>query len=115
MSQAAELSLSNVLRTFGGIRAVDNVSFRVTPGETLGVIGPNGAGKSVLLNVINGVYRAESGRIELDGRRIDQLRPHQITGLGVGRSFQIDRAIPRLPSGRVRNARPGCRTSAGRC
>ena len=88
MSQAAELSLSNVLRTFGGIRAVDNVSFRVTPGETLGVIGPNGAGKSVLLNVINGVYRAESGRIELDCRRIDQLRPHQITGLGVGRSFQ---------------------------
>lgn len=88
VSQGAQLSLSNVLRTFGGIRAVDDVSFSVTPGETLGVIGPNGAGKSVLLNVINGVYRAESGRIELDGTRIDRLRPHQITALGVGRSFQ---------------------------
>ena len=88
MSPGAQLTLSHVLRTFGGIRAVDDVSFSVMPGETLGIIGPNGAGKSVLLNVINGVYRAESGSIELDGVRIDRLRAHQITARGVGRSFQ---------------------------
>ena len=88
MSQGAQLTLSHVLRTFGGIHAVDDVSFSTMPGETLGIIGPNGAGKSVLLNVINGVYQAESGSIELDGVRIDRLRAHQITARGVGRSFQ---------------------------
>lgn len=88
MTSGARLTLSGVLRTFGGIRAVDDVSFGVAPGETLGIIGPNGAGKSVLLNVINGVYLAESGTITLDDVRIDRLRPHQITAHGVGRSFQ---------------------------
>lgn len=88
MSGGATLSLSHVLRTFGGIRAVDDVSFEVAAGETVGIIGPNGAGKSVLLNVINGVYGAESGTIRLDDVRIDGLRPHQVTAHGVGRSFQ---------------------------
>ncbi len=88
MTSGARLTLSGVLRTFGGIRAVDDVSFGVAPGETLGIIGPNGAGKSVLLNVINGLYLAESGTITLDDVRIDGLRPHQITAHGVGRSFQ---------------------------
>jgi len=88
MTAGATLSVSHVLRTFGGIRAVDDVSFEAAPGETLGIIGPNGAGKSVLLNVINGVYQIESGTIMLDQVRIDRLRPHQITAQGIGRSFQ---------------------------
>jgi branched-chain amino acid transport system ATP-binding protein len=88
MSTGAQLSLSHVLRTFGGIRAVDDVSFTVQPGETLGIIGPNGAGKSVLLNLINGVYQIESGEITLDESRLDRLRPHQVAARGVGRSFQ---------------------------
>ncbi len=85
---AATLELHDVLRTFGGIRAVDGVTFTANPGEVLGVIGPNGAGKSVLLNLINGLYSLERGTITLDGRRIDRLRPDQIAQLGVGRAFQ---------------------------
>jgi len=87
-SAAAALEVREVLRTFGGIRAIDGVSFRVSPAETLGIIGPNGAGKTVLLNVINGLYPIESGSIHLDGSRIDGLRPHQIAARSVGRTFQ---------------------------
>lgn len=73
---------------FGGIRAVDGVSFRVEKGTTLGIVGPNGAGKTVLLNCINGVYRGLKGEVRLAGSRIDALRPHAIAGLGIGRTFQ---------------------------
>jgi branched-chain amino acid transport system ATP-binding protein len=88
MSAGAILDLAGVLRTFGGIRAVDELTFHVPAGETLGIIGPNGAGKSVLLNVINGVYGIEAGTISMDDERIDGLRPHQIADRGVGRAFQ---------------------------
>jgi branched-chain amino acid transport system ATP-binding protein len=78
----------DALRTFGGIIAVDHLSFTASAGETLGIIGPNGAGKTVLLNVINGVYPIESGEIRLDGVRIDSLRPDQIAARHVARTFQ---------------------------
>src|SRR5581483_2519530 len=76
-------------RTFGGIRAVDELTFAADPGQTIGVIGPNGAGKTSLLNIISGVYPAESGHILLDGMRIDALRPNRIARLGVARTFQL--------------------------
>ena len=85
---AALLQVVDVLRTFGGITAVDRLTFEAQPGETLGIIGPNGAGKTALLNVINGVYATESGSIHLDGVRIDGLRPDQIAARGIGRTFQ---------------------------
>jgi branched-chain amino acid transport system ATP-binding protein len=84
----AQLQVADALRTFGGITAVDHLTFDVAAGETLGVIGPNGAGKTVLLNVINGVYPIEAGSIRLDGVRIDGLRPDQIATHEVARTFQ---------------------------
>jgi branched-chain amino acid transport system ATP-binding protein len=73
---------------FGGIRAVQDVSFAVPPGEIVSVIGPNGAGKTTLLNTVSGVYRPHGGRVTYDGRTISRLRPHRIARLGVSRTFQ---------------------------
>ena len=82
------LGVSEVSCEFGGIRAVDEVSFSVEPGSIVGVIGPNGAGKTVLLNLINGIYRPTRGTIEIDGMATNGLRPDQISRLGVARTFQ---------------------------
>jgi branched-chain amino acid transport system ATP-binding protein len=89
MIAGARLEVVDILRTFGGIRAVDGLTFAAEPGDTIGVIGPNGAGKTSLLNIVSGVYPAESGSILLDGTRIDALRPNQIARLGVARTFQL--------------------------
>jgi branched-chain amino acid transport system ATP-binding protein len=78
----------DALRTFGGINAVDHLSFAADSGQVLGVIGPNGAGKTVLLNLICGVYPLEGGAIRLDGVRIDGSRPDAIAAKGVARTFQ---------------------------
>jgi branched-chain amino acid transport system ATP-binding protein len=78
-----QLSLS-----FGGVAAVDAVSFDIGPGECLGLIGPNGAGKTSVINCISGAYRRDSGRILLDGRDISSLRADDIVRAGVMRTFQ---------------------------
>jgi ABC-type branched-subunit amino acid transport system ATPase component len=88
METGAHLEVLDALRTFGGINAVDHLSFRVDSGEVLGVIGPNGAGKTVLLNVICGVYPLDGGAIRLDGVQIDGSRPEEIAARGVARTFQ---------------------------
>ena len=85
----ALLELDGVSKRFGGVAALTNVSFRVDPGDILGIIGPNGAGKTTLLNCISGVYRLEGGAISLDGARISGLPPHQVARLGIGRTFQV--------------------------
>jgi branched-chain amino acid transport system ATP-binding protein len=85
----ALLELDSVSKRFGGVAALTNVSFRVDPGDILGIIGPNGAGKTTLLNCISGVYRLEGGAISLDGVRISGLPPHQVARLGIGRTFQV--------------------------
>jgi branched-chain amino acid transport system ATP-binding protein len=85
---AGILEVSSLSCEFGGIRAVDEVSFGVEPGSITGVIGPNGAGKTVLLNLINGIYRPTRGSIHFDGQAINRLRPDQIARLGVARTFQ---------------------------
>lgn len=82
------LRVANVTKRFGGVLAVDNVSFEVQRGEILGVIGPNGAGKSTLFNVINGFIRADSGIVEFMGKKISGLPAHRVFSLGVGRVFQ---------------------------
>jgi len=74
---------------FGGVCALDRVSFAVWPGEVFGVIGPNGAGKTTLLNTISAVYRPRSGGVFVEGRPITGLPPHRLAQLGVARTFQI--------------------------
>jgi branched-chain amino acid transport system permease protein len=91
------LQVENLSRSFGGLRAVSNVSFTVSPGEILGIIGPNGAGKTTLFNVLNGVLRADEGIARLDGENMLGRKVHQVCRMGVGRTFQVVRSFPRLP------------------
>jgi branched-chain amino acid transport system ATP-binding protein len=83
------LQVRNLTRSFGGVRAVDNVSFDLARGELLALIGPNGAGKSTCFNMINGQLRPDSGDVLLDGENIVGKKPRDIWRLGVGRTFQI--------------------------
>jgi len=84
------LQVSDVSRRFGGLAALDKVSFSVNAGEMIGIIGPNGAGKTTLFNVITGVSPPTKGRITLDGEDVTGLQPHQIARKGIVRTFQAD-------------------------
>src|SRR3712207_6357882 len=77
-----------VSRRFGGIKAVDDVSFEVNEGEVFTIIGPNGAGKSTIFNLISRIYDCSSGRITFRGEDITEVPPHQIAKRGVARTFQ---------------------------
>jgi len=90
------LKVSNIQRRFGGLKAVDDVSFRVAKGDILGLIGPNGAGKTTLFNLLVGLYRSQGGRIELEGRDVSGLRPHQIAALGMTKTFQNVALFPEM-------------------
>jgi branched-chain amino acid transport system ATP-binding protein len=83
------LSIRNLSKAFGGVRAVDDVSFDLAEGEFLALIGPNGAGKSTCFNMINGQLEPDSGDILFRGQSIAGLRPRNIWRLGIGRTFQI--------------------------
>lgn len=83
------LRISNVTKTFGGLKAIDNISLEVQAGEHFGIIGANGAGKTTLLNLITGYEPVTSGTIEFEGRAIQGLPPYRIAHLGIGRTFQI--------------------------
>ncbi|MEY2617608.1 MAG: hypothetical protein RL522_610 [Pseudomonadota bacterium] len=85
------LILDDVVKAFGGHRAVDGVSFTLQTGRITGLIGPNGAGKTTLFNLIAGAYRPDGGRITLDGQVISGLRPDQVFHAGLARTFQIPR------------------------
>lgn len=82
------LKVANLTRTFGGLVAVDNVSFDLGAGEMLGVVGPNGAGKTTLFNLLTGFLKASSGSIRFNGKDITRLEPHEISLLGISRTFQ---------------------------
>jgi branched-chain amino acid transport system permease protein len=82
------LTVEGLEQRFGGVRAVDNVSFEVRRGEILSVIGPNGAGKTTVFNCITGVQRPKAGKIVFDGKPIRGLRPHSIVHRGIARTFQ---------------------------
>ena len=92
------LAVVGLSRAFGGVRAVDDATFTVAPGEVHGLIGPNGAGKTTLLNLVSGLLRPTAGRIELEGRRIDGLTPNRIAALGVARTYQNIRLFGGLSS-----------------
>jgi len=95
-SDVTALAVRNLSRSFGGLRALHNVSFSVETGEILGIIGPNGAGKTTLFNVLNGVLTADAGQAQLAGIPMLRRKVHQISRLGVGRTFQVVRSFPRL-------------------
>jgi neutral amino acid transport system ATP-binding protein len=90
------LDVREVAHAFGGVRAVDGATFDVEAGSITGLIGPNGAGKSTLFNCISGFLRPRSGRVSMDGRRIDRLPPHRIARAGLVRTFQTPRALIRM-------------------
>ena len=90
------LAVSNLRKTFGGITAVDSVSFEVRDGEILGIIGPNGSGKSTLFNCVLGQLRPTAGEVRIDGRPTTGMRPCDLNRLGVSRTFQLLQVFPQL-------------------
>jgi branched-chain amino acid transport system ATP-binding protein len=82
------LKASDIGLSFGGVTALDKVSFAVAAGEILSIIGPNGAGKTTLFNVVSGVYRADSGRVAIEGRDVTGLPPDALAARGLSRTFQ---------------------------
>ncbi len=82
------LSVEGLGIAFGGLKAVDDVSFSVNPGEIVSVIGPNGAGKTTLFNMISGVYMPKSGRVRLNGEEVTGFSPHLLARRGMSRTFQ---------------------------
>jgi branched-chain amino acid transport system ATP-binding protein len=83
------LQVDRLVREFGGLRALNDVSLQVGAGEVLGLVGPNGSGKTTLINVVSGVYGPTSGRVLLSGRSVGGLAPHRLAALGVNRTFQV--------------------------
>lgn len=86
----------NVSKFFGGLAAVQNVSFEVNPGETMGLIGPNGAGKTTIFNLINGFYKPTHGKVFFQGKDITGKKPYHICDLGIARTFQVVKPMPRM-------------------
>ncbi len=100
------LSLSRVTKTFGGLTAVNAVSFEVDEGSIMGLIGPNGAGKTTVFNLITGIYRPDQGDIVFRKRSLVGLRTHKIVASGIGRTFQTIRLFQNLTV--LENVLAGC-------
>jgi branched-chain amino acid transport system ATP-binding protein len=90
------LQVRNVTRRFGGLVAVNAVSFDVTEHQVMGIIGPNGSGKSTMINMISGVFPPSDGSLVLNGRELAGMPAHRIAQLGVARTFQLVRLLPEL-------------------
>ena len=90
------LTISNLTKRFGGVVAVDHLSFSINENEILGIIGPNGSGKTTTLNCINGIYRGDGGMISFDNRPIQGMLPHEIARLGIGRTFQVPKIFRKM-------------------
>ena len=87
------LQIETVSKAFGGLKAVDDVTFAVGPGELISIIGPNGAGKTTLFNLLTGQLAPTGGRVLFEGRDISRLAPSQRARLGLGRTFQISKTL----------------------
>jgi branched-chain amino acid transport system permease protein len=90
------LEVRNLSRAFGGLKAVQDVSFKLRRNEILGIIGPNGAGKTTVFNLLNGFLRPDQGEILIDGRNMSGRKPHELCEAGIGRTFQIMRPFLRM-------------------
>ena len=100
------LDLDHVTMQFGGLVALNDVSFQIRPGEILGLIGPNGAGKTTCFNVVTGVYQATDGKVTYDGNTLAKLDRHKITRMGIARTFQNIRLFPEMTA--LENVIVGC-------
>lgn len=98
MAEDTLLDVRGVSKSFGGIKAVVNVSFTLNRGDVLGVIGPNGAGKTTLVNLLTGFLKPDTGRIIYKGKDIAGLAPNKIANLGLARTFQVMRPYHSLPA-----------------
>ena len=85
------LRAENLRKSFGGIKAVDGVTFEIEEGEAIGIVGPNGSGKTTLYNLISGIYLPDEGRVIFEGKDITNLPPYERAKLGIARTFQIPR------------------------
>jgi branched-chain amino acid transport system permease protein len=112
-SERVMLEVENIIQDFGGLKAVNNLSFKLHEKEILSIIGPNGAGKTTLFNLISGIYPPTSGAIRFEGADITGLRPHKVVKAGIARTFQNLRLFNKMSV--FDNARVGrfCRTAAG--
>ena len=90
------LEVKHVSKRFGGLKAINDVSFTITPGQVTFIVGPNGAGKTTLFNLITSVYHADSGTIHFGGQDITHLTPDRAANLGIGRTFQIAKPLRNL-------------------
>ena len=90
------LDVKRVSRFFGGLAAINDVTFDIKKGEILGLIGPNGAGKTTMFNVINGFYPPSKGDVFFKGKKISGKKPHQLCKLGIARTFQVVKPLQRL-------------------
>ena len=91
------LQINELVKRFGGILAVNGATFDVAPRSVTALIGPNGAGKTTLFNVVTGFYRAERGSVRFQGREVVRRPPHVVARLGMVRTFQITKALARMP------------------
>ena len=94
IAMAELLRLDGVSKSFGGVRAVSDLSLSIEEGERVGILGPNGAGKTTVFNLITGALRPDSGTIIFRGARMERLKPHRRTAMGISRTFQIARPFP---------------------
>lgn len=98
MSQENILSVSNMSKHFGGVKAVDKVSFALGKAEVLGIIGPNGSGKTTLVNLITGFVKSDEGEVRFKGKRITGWPPYRIADIGLTRTFQMVKPFYQLPA-----------------
>lgn len=98
LEKEAIIEVRNLSKTFGGVKALNNVSFNLLEGEVLGVIGPNGSGKTTLVNTITGFLKPHSGEVFFKGKKITGLPPYKVADLGVTRTFQVVRPYLSLRS-----------------
>ncbi len=98
MREEPLLRVKEIYKVFGGIKALDRVSFDLKKGEILGIIGPNGSGKTTLVNTITRFVKPTSGKVIFKGKRIDHMPPHKIISFGISRTFQMVRPFYQLPA-----------------
>jgi ABC-type branched-subunit amino acid transport system ATPase component len=96
MNTTEFIQVNNLSKSFGGTRAVDNVSFTLNEGEALGIIGPNGSGKSTLINLLTGFLKPDGGTVHFRGKNITGIAPYKAVSLGIARSFQMVRPFYNL-------------------
>ncbi|MDD5007511.1 MAG: ATP-binding cassette domain-containing protein, partial [Syntrophorhabdaceae bacterium] len=97
MSEEPILSVKGISKSFGGLKALMDVSFDVQSGEVFGIIGPNGSGKTTIINCITGFIKTQAGHVYFKGEEITGWKPHKIADAGIARTFQIMRPYYSLP------------------